>query len=153
MHRSCVTRYLHQVLHALTSRPPTHALAPLLILAHKTDLLPSSSSSTPDRSSLAISRVRTVLERELEKRRSAAAGGVGVEGLGEEGEDNSADLGGLECGSSSVFRFAEWEGGEVGFAATYVKVGAPSGEKAEEEKISDSSSGIDPLRNWIEDLS
>ena len=145
-----VLRQLHQVLHALTSLPPTHTLPPLLILAHKSDLL--SSSSTQDRSSLAISRVRTVLERELEKRRQVAAAGVGVEGLGAEGE--GTEMGGLECGNSPTFRFSEWEGGEIAFAASYVKVGeSPSEEKGVDEKGSDEFSGLDALRNWLKEYS
>ncbi|KAL5529686.1 hypothetical protein ACEPAG_5671 [Sanghuangporus baumii] len=144
-----VAEHLHYVLHALTSLPPTYTLPPLLILAHKFDLL--SSSSTQDRSTLAISRVRTVLERELEKRRQVAAGGVGVEGLGAEGE--GTEMGGLECGSSSVFRFSEWEGGEVGFAASFVRVGASTNlEKSGEEKSADGFSGLDALRAWVEEL-
>ncbi|KAL5489835.1 hypothetical protein ACEPAI_4667 [Sanghuangporus weigelae] len=144
-----VAEHLHHVLHALTSLHPTHTLPLLLILAHKSDLL--SSSSTQDRSTLAISRVRTVLERELEKRRQVAAGGVGVEGLGAEGE--GTEMGGLECGSSSVFRFSEWEGGEVGFAASFVGVGeSTSSEKGGEEKSADSVSGLDALRTWVEEL-
>ena len=38
---------------------------------------------------LAINRVRTILERELDKRRTSHAGGVGVESLGGEGEEGS----------------------------------------------------------------
>ncbi|EJD02388.1 uncharacterized protein FOMMEDRAFT_124808 [Fomitiporia mediterranea MF3/22] len=143
-----VAEHLHHVLHAIISLPPSHSLPSLLILAHKTDLL--TSSSTQDRSSLAISRVRTVLERELEKRRSVAAGGVGVEDLGAEGE--GTEMGGLECGGSGVFRFAEWEGGEVGFAASYVKVGEHVNQEKAGEKGGDASVGLDALRNWLEDL-
>ena len=135
-------RHLHHVLHAVTSLPPTATLPPLLILAHKSDLL--SSGSTQDSSSLAKSRVRTVLERELEKRRQVAAGGVGVEGLGAEGE--GTEMGGLECGKSTTFTFKEWEGGEIEFVASFVKVGEPVGSEKGE------FSGLDALRTWLEEL-
>lgn len=100
---------------------------------------------------LAVSRIRTVLERELEKRRQAAEGGVGVEGLGEEGE--GTEVGGLECGSSPMFRFSEWEGGEVAFAASYVKIGWVGSEKADEKGYAAAVfPGLDALRTWIEEL-
>ncbi|KAH8116879.1 signal recognition particle receptor beta subunit-domain-containing protein [Phellopilus nigrolimitatus] len=151
-----VAEHLHHVLHTITSLPPTHALPPLLVLAHKTDLLSSPgsslSASSQDRASLAIARVRTVLERELEKRRAAAAGGIGVEGLGAEddGEGAIAELGGLECRAGGAFRFSEWDGGEVGFVGTCVKVGAGA-EKSAEEKGADAD-GLDELRAWLDDL-
>ncbi|KAI5121674.1 hypothetical protein M0805_002750 [Coniferiporia weirii] len=143
-----VAEHLHHVLHAIISLPPTRTLPALLILAHKTDLL--SSASVQDRPALAVARVRTVLERELEKRRAAAAGGVGVEGLGAEGE--GTEMGGLECGAGGAFRFAEWEGGEVSFAGTWVKVGAEVNEKANGEKAEGAASGLDVLKVWLDGL-
>ena len=67
---------------------------------------------------LAINRVKSVLERELEKRRSSQTKGINIEGLGEEGE--RTDMGGLECGEKEVssFKFDEWEGGEISFLGT-----------------------------------
>jgi len=67
---------------------------------------------------MAINRVKSILERELEKRRLSQSGGVNVEGLGEEGE--RTDMGGLECGEKegSTFKFDEWEGGEIVFLGT-----------------------------------
>ena len=114
-----------------------------MILAHKSDLLKAGSSSTSN-SDLAINRVKSILERELEKRRSSQSGGVSVEGLGEEGE--RFDMGGLECSgpSGGVFKFDEWEGGQVEFIGSFVKV-------AEDEK-SGGSGGLDAFRAWVEEL-
>lgn len=108
--------------------------------------------------------MRTILERELEKRRAAQAGGVGIEGLGADsgggGAGDSEELsGGLECRAGGAFRFAEWEGGEVGFAGTWVRLGAGGGasdssvksEEAEDEKRTED--GLDALREWLDDIS
>lgn len=130
------TRHLHHVLHAITSLPPTAPTPTLLILAHKKDLLKVGASSNPT-SDVAITRVRTILERELEKRRASQTGGVGVESLGAEGE--GTEVGGLECsGAGGAFKFSEWEGGEVEFLSTWVKVG-----EAKEED------GLAELTNWL----
>ena len=104
-----------------------------------------------------------MLERELEKRRVAQLGGVGIDGLGvgasEEGAGASVEMGGLDCRSSSgesVFRFAEWEAGEVGFLGTWVRVnsgrgaGSEKGEKGDGEE--DETDGLDELREWLEEL-
>lgn len=89
--------------------------------------------------------MRTVLERELEKRRATQAGGVGVEGLGA-AEGEGAELGGLETtGGTSGFRFADWEGGEVHFLGTSVKEGGVEDEKAQ-------SAGLAPLLEWLEEI-
>ncbi|KLO13502.1 hypothetical protein SCHPADRAFT_827917 [Schizopora paradoxa] len=159
-----VAEYMHNVLHAITSLPPTHALPPVLILAHKADLIKapaSSTSSTPngtpssERTSLAISRVRTILERELEARRAAQASGVVVEGLGEEGE--RTELGGLDCtGAGGVFKFADWEGSEVSFVGTWVASGRKligTNEKENEKSDSEAEEGLDGLRDWLDTLS
>jgi signal recognition particle receptor subunit beta len=137
-------RHLHIVLNALTSLPPSQVLPSLLILAHKSDLLKSgTASATPE--TLAVNRVKTILERELEKRRVSQSGGVGVEGLGEEGE--RTEMGGLECsGDKGVFRFDEWEGGEVIFLGTSVTVG----KKFEADEKSETD-GLLSLRQWMED--
>ncbi|KII88260.1 hypothetical protein PLICRDRAFT_161165 [Plicaturopsis crispa FD-325 SS-3] len=144
-----VAEHLHHILYALTSLPPSQPLPALLILAHKSDLLKSTSvasTATAGSDSLAVTRVKTVLERELEKRRTSQLGGVGVEGLGEEGE--RSDMGGLECSgpASGVFKFAEWEGGDITFVGTSVRVGKDSGL---DEKSDD---GLSPLREWLGDL-
>ena len=137
-------RHLHLVLHAITSLPPAQSRPTLLILAHKTDLLKVSASSNPVRE-VAIARVRTILERELEKRRVSQSGGVGVESLGSEGE--GTEMGGLECSGASggAFKFNEWEGGDVEFVSTWVQVG-----EAKEEAGSD---GLDELKDWLSQLS
>lgn len=135
-------RHLHTILNALTSLPPSQALPSLFILAHKSDLLKSGSASSATSETLAVNRVKTILERELEKRRVSQSGGVGVEGLGEEGE--RTEMGGLECnGDKGVFRFDDWEGGEVIFWGTSVK-NVEADEKAE-------TNGLSLLREWMED--
>jgi signal recognition particle receptor subunit beta len=89
-----------------------------------------------------------VLERELEKRRATQAGGVGVEGLGGEGE--GAELGGLDATGASSFRFSDWEGGEVPFMGTFVRVGEKNPDTmGEKEPLVD---GLASLREWLEGL-
>lgn len=74
------------------------------------------------------------------------SGGVGIEGLGAEGE--RLEMGGLECvgNSGDAFKFADWEGGEVTFIGTSIRV-----EKsyADNEKAGDD--GLSSLRLWLED--
>jgi signal recognition particle receptor subunit beta len=128
-------------LHALTSLPPSQSQPSLLIIAHKSDLFKATSSTQSNASTLAINRVKTVLERELEKRRVSQSGGINIEGLGEEGE--RSDMGGLECGEKegSSFKFDEWEGGEISFLSTSI-VGY--------DEKSPSDSGLDSIRSWLE---
>ncbi|KAJ7632783.1 signal recognition particle receptor beta subunit-domain-containing protein [Roridomyces roridus] len=138
-----VAEHLHTILNALTSLPPSQALPALLILAHKSDLVKSGTAASATSESLAINRVKTILERELEKRRISQSGGVAVEGLGEEGE--RTEMGGLECtGEKGVFNFDTWEGGEVVFLGTSVKVGSGEAEKVDED-------GLLSLRQWMEE--
>jgi len=129
------------------SIPPSQSVPALIILAHKSDLLASttSSSNTPA-DQLAVNRVRTILERELEKRRQSQIGGMGIESLGG-GEGDNAEVSGLECGGvgSGVFRFSDWEGGEVTFLGTSI---SRTGEK---EKAS-SMGGLEGLQQWLMDL-
>ncbi|KAJ6502381.1 P-loop containing nucleoside triphosphate hydrolase protein [Mycena sanguinolenta] len=140
-----VAEHLHFILNALTSLPPSQVLPSLVILAHKSDLLKSGTAASATSESLAINRVKTILERELEKRRVSQSGGVGVEGLGEEGE--RTEMGGLECsGEKGVFRFDAWEGGDVLFLGTSVKVGQRT---QEDEKTE--TDGLSSLRQWMED--
>ncbi|KZT09653.1 P-loop containing nucleoside triphosphate hydrolase protein [Laetiporus sulphureus 93-53] len=140
---AAVAEHLHQVLHAITSLPPSRPTPALLIVAHKRDLLKSTAQATPDQ--LAINRVRTILERELEKRRASQAGGVGVEGLGVEGTES--ELGGLECSGTGEFRFASWEGGQVDFVGTSVDISKEAG--LDENSVD--VDGLQPLRRWIEE--
>lgn len=137
-----VAEHLHQVLHAITSLLPSRPTPALLIVAHKSDLLKPTAQATPDQ--LAINRVRTILERELERRRASQAGGVGIEGLGAEGAES--ELGGLECSGAGEFKFENWEGGDVSFVGTYVAVGATV--SAIEEK----GHGLSPFNEWLEGL-
>jgi signal recognition particle receptor subunit beta len=127
------------------SLPPSQPAPALLILAHKCDLLSVTASSGPPEQ-LAVNRVRTVLERELEKRRQSQAGGMGVESLG--GEGDGSELSGLECSGSGggTFRFADWEGGEVVFLGTSVAA------KEDGEKPSPGGGGLDALQHWLEEL-
>ncbi|RDB22139.1 Signal recognition particle receptor subunit beta [Hypsizygus marmoreus] len=140
-----VAEHLHNVLHTIISLPPSQTLPTLIILAHKSDLLNTNSTAGAG-DSLAINRVRTVLERELEKRRVSQSGGVGVEGLGAEGE--KSEMGGLDCNSpaGSAFKFADWEGGEVAFIGTSVKIGKVP---EDAEKVGDD--GLASLREWLDD--
>jgi len=94
---------------------------------------------------LAVSRVRTILERELEKRRSSQAGGVGVGQLGED-EDADTEMGGLECSgpAGTGFRFKDWEGGEVEILGSSVTKAAADSEKGND--------GLAELKQWLQDL-
>ncbi|TFK30168.1 hypothetical protein FA15DRAFT_651682 [Coprinopsis marcescibilis] len=140
--------HLHQIIHAITSLPPSQTAPSIVILCNKADLLKTSASSG-SAESLAVIRVKTVLERELEKRRSAQSGGVNVEGLGEEGE--RMELGGLECGDGNApFRFEDWEGGEITFLGTSVRPGS-SEEKAELDEKSEGTGGLSGLLEWLEE--
>ena len=128
----------------MTSLPPSHTPPSLLILAHKIDLLKTTSSVAQDAN--AISRVRNVLERELEKRRLSQSGGVGVEGLGEEG--GQSELGGLDRGSGGKgdFRFEDWEGGDVTFIASSLRFG-----KAIEDEEKGAYEGLLSFREWLDE--
>ena len=143
-------RYLHQILHSFMSIPPSQTTPALIILAHKSDLLTTttSSSNTPA-DQLAINRVRTILERELEKRRQSQAGGMGIESLGG-GEGDSTDVSGLECSGvgGGVFRFSDWEGGDITFLGTST---SGAGEKVQDEKA-DGINGLESLRQRLSDL-
>lgn len=142
-------RHLHQVLHTLTAIPPSQAAPNLIILAHKCDLLKTSASAGLSPEQVAINRVRTVLERELEKRRASQSGGVGIEGLGAEGEETS-EMGGLECSgpSGGAFKFAEWEGGEIEFLGTSVSVGR----KLDDEQEKGDVHPLAGFVQWLEEL-
>lgn len=132
-------------MHALTSLPPSQSQPSLLILAHKSDLLKAGSSSHTNTATLAVNRVKTILERELEKRRLSQSGGINIEGLGEEGE--RSDMGGLECGEKegSTFKFDAWEGGEVMFLGTSA---LPSASQSDEKNGGEN--GLGSLQEWIE---
>lgn len=130
------------MLHVLTSLPPSQLPPAFTIVAHKCDLLKAAASATSEQ--LAVNRVRTILERELDKRKASHAGGVGVESLGAEGEEG-VELGGLDC-SGKEFKFAEWEGGEVSFLGTSVSVGKAA--VVGDEK----RDGLSDLREWLVEL-
>ena len=132
-------------MHALTSLPPSQSQPSLLILAHKSDLLKTGSSSHSSSATLAANRVKTILERELEKRRLSQRGGINIEGLGEEGE--RSDMGGLECGEKegSTFKFDDWEGGDVVFLGTSAVLNASQSD----EKTAGENS-LSALQEWLE---
>lgn len=112
-------------------------------MAHKADLLKTGWSAA-QQEPLAVNRVKTILERELEKRRASQSGGVGIEGLG--AEDEKAEMGGLECGDGTgTFKFDDWEGGEISFVSTYIRPGKASGEDEKE----DGEDGLSDLRDWL----
>lgn len=94
-----------------------------------------------------MSRVRTILERELDKRKSAQAGGVGVGQLGEE-EGTDTELGGLECTgpAGGKFTFKDWEGGEIEILGSSLDVNRGS---IDPEKVPD---GLAAFRQWLDDL-
>ncbi|KAG6812392.1 hypothetical protein H0H92_003073 [Tricholoma furcatifolium] len=142
---AAVAEHLHIVLNTLTSLPPSHTLPSLLILAHKCDLLNTGSQANSSASSLAINRVKSVLERELEKRRLSQTG-VNVEGLG--AEDEKSEMGGLDCTGppGSPFKFADWEGGEIAFVASSAKVA-----KQSEDPEKTSEDGLASLGEWIDE--
>ncbi|KDQ61047.1 hypothetical protein JAAARDRAFT_570856 [Jaapia argillacea MUCL 33604] len=147
-----VAEHLHRVLQALTSLPPSQQPPSLLILAHKSDLLKSTTSTT-NSEQLAINRVRTILERELEKRKASQVGGVGMEGLGEDSmEGQGGEVDGLECSGGVGFRFKDWEGGEVGFVGSYVRVGRVAEVKEDGEKGEEGESGLEALEEWLDEL-
>jgi signal recognition particle receptor subunit beta len=137
---------LHNIFHALTSLPPSQNIPPVLILAHKADLLKSSGGPSAA-ASTAVTRVKTILERELEKRRTSQSGGVGIEGLGEDGD--RTELGGLDTTGTGAFKFDEWEGGDVSFVGTFVTIGKGADVQDEKQEVSD---GISPLISWLEGL-
>ena len=132
------------------SIPPSQSPPAFIILAHKSDLLASttSSSNTPA-DQLAINRVRTILERELEKRKRSQAGGMGIESLGG-GEGDNTEVSRLECNGvdSGVFKFSEWGGGEVTFLGTSIP---RTGEKVQDEKTGNIC-GLEGLRQWLSGL-
>ncbi|KAH8106791.1 P-loop containing nucleoside triphosphate hydrolase protein [Cristinia sonorae] len=140
-----VAEHLHLILHALTSLPPSQNAPAFAIIAHKADQLKASASTSSEQ--LAINRVRSVLERELEKRRTSHAGGVGVESLGSE-EEGSSELGGLECEGGGEFKFAQWEGGEVTFIGSSVTIGK-EGAVVDEKS---STAGLFSFKEWLEGL-
>ncbi|KAF9265583.1 hypothetical protein L218DRAFT_860389 [Marasmius fiardii PR-910] len=136
-----VAEHLHAIMKALLSLPPSHKLPTLIIAAHKTDLIKA--SATLDASALAVDRVQKVLQRELEKRRLAQSGGMGVETL--DSEDEKSDFIGLECDSpGGVFQFENWEGGEIAFMGTSVKSAGSDSEKG-------SSPGLQALAEWMDE--
>ncbi|KAK0450950.1 P-loop containing nucleoside triphosphate hydrolase protein [Armillaria borealis] len=112
---AAVAEHLHIIMDSIVNLSSTQKTPSLVIVAHKTDLLKNMAGSVNASSdALAINRVKTVLERELEKRREAQSG-----------EEEKTELGGLECaGTAKTFRFSDWEGTEVHFIATSVKQSA-----------------------------
>ncbi|KAJ3880705.1 signal recognition particle receptor beta subunit-domain-containing protein [Lentinula edodes] len=138
-----VAEHLHTVLDAIMAIPPSQPLPTLLILAHKCDLIKASSSSA-DASALAVTRVQTILERELERRKLSQSGGMGVEALGDENNNEKSNMGGLDCrGPGGTFKFENWEGGEVVFLGTSVQ-----NSRSDEKSVKGS---IAPLMDWIEE--
>ncbi|KAF8343954.1 signal recognition particle receptor beta subunit-domain-containing protein [Cantharellus anzutake] len=160
-----VAEHLHIIMHALTSLPPTTHVPSLVILSHKSDLISVPTSSS--RSKIATDRVRSILERELEKRRLQSVSGVGVGSLGD-GTEKSAmsgemggEMGGLECTGSEGFSFETWEGGEATIIASSLKDGSGTStvekgnnsDSYEEARSYDMDGhGLGSLIEWIEDL-
>ncbi|KAK0210834.1 P-loop containing nucleoside triphosphate hydrolase protein [Desarmillaria ectypa] len=139
---AAVAEHLHIIMDAIVNLPSTQKTPSLVIVAHKTDLLKNvAGSANASSDALAINRVKTVLERELEKRRDVQSGSLGVESLGEE----KTELGGLECaGTAKTFRFSDWEGTKVHFIATSVK-----GSTKDVDEKSDPQIGLSSLRELL----
>ncbi|BGP38125.1 hypothetical protein JCM10449v2_002052 [Rhodotorula kratochvilovae] len=74
--------HFHILLSLLSLLPSSAPLPSLLILLTKSDLLPSSASSTPASQQLALDRAKSLLLRELERRRLAASGAGGAASAG-----------------------------------------------------------------------
>lgn len=74
---------------------------------------------------------------------------MGIESLGG-GEGDNTEVSGLECGGvgSGVFKFLDWEGGEVTFLGTSI---SKTGEKVLDEKAGDVG-GLAGLQQWLGDL-
>lgn len=141
------SRHLHSILHTLAYLPPSQNTPSLIILAHKYDLLNAGSQANMTSDILAVNRVRSVLERELEKRKASQKGGVGVEKLG--GEDEKSDMGGLDCNGppGDPFKFSDWEGGEISFVGTSAKVLRPSDDSGES-----GGDGLASFREWLDGI-
>ena len=79
-------------------------------------------------------------------------------------DDSAVEMGGLDCrpvggdiagSDGAVFRFSEWEGGEVEFLGTWVKVDAGFGNNENNEKSSEEdeeTDGLGEFRDWLEGL-
>jgi len=140
-------------MHAIVTIPPSQNPPAILIIAHKCDLLKTGGlSGTSSLEQLAINRVRSVLERELNKRRRSHTGSVAIDELGTEGEDAS-ELGGLDSTGppGETFKFAEWEGGEIEFIGSWVSVGETV-EQEDEKGGGAGGDGIRGLESWLEAL-
>jgi len=74
---------------------------------------------------------------------------MGIESLGG-GEGDNTEISGLECSGvgGGVFRFSDWEGGEVTFLGTST---SKPGEKDQDEKADDIG-GLKSLRQRLSDL-
>ncbi|KAG6889964.1 hypothetical protein C0992_003444 [Termitomyces sp. T32_za158] len=142
-----VAEHLHSIFHTLSCRPPSQNTPSLIILAHKCDLLNAGSQANMTSDILAVNRVRSVLERELEKRKASQKGGVGVEKLG--AEDEQSDMGGLDCNGppGDPFKFSEWEGGEVSFVGTSAKIS-----RATDHPEKTGGDGLASLREWLDEI-
>jgi signal recognition particle receptor subunit beta len=101
-----------------------------------------------------VERVRTILERELEKRRQSSLKGVGVGALGEAGEENAGAVqDGLETLGDGPFSFAKWEGGDITIIGGCVE--KPTREKldeAVEKSGATTAGGLDGLESWLHGL-
>lgn len=145
-----ILRHLHKILHAVFTIPPSQSPPAILVLAHKCDQLKTGSApASSSLEQLAINRVRTVLERELDKRRQSHTGRVAIDELGAEGED-STELGGLDCTGhpGEAFKFADWEGGNIDFIGSWVRIG----ERVELEDEKGRGDGIERLLAWLDQL-
>ena len=159
---SVVAEHLQLVMQGLLAADESgRGTVPLLVLGHKADMLPKTFGGV--NAQAAVQRVRTILERELERRRRGAASGAG--GMAELGEGEGGGESGVGAGlditgdEKDAFTFEKWEGGEVDVRATWVDVKRSNdghttddeeheGEKGEVK----SEDGLAGLVQWIVDL-
>lgn len=159
---SVVAEHLQLVMQGLLAADESgRGTVPLLVLGHKADVLPRPFGGV--NAQAAVQRVRTILERELERRRRGAAsgaGGMAALGEGEDGGESGVGAGlDITGDEKEAFTFEKWEGGEVDVRATWVDVKRSSdghttddeeheGEKGEVK----SEDGLAGLVQWIVDL-
>ena len=158
---SIVGEYLQLVMQGLLAADDSgRGTVPLLVLGHKADLLPKKSGGV--NAQAAVQRVKTILERELERRRRGAASGAGgMAALGEEEGGGTGVGAGLDITGDGKegFKFEKWEGGEVDVRASWVDVKrSTDGHTTDEEEHegekgqAKGEDGLSEVVQWVVDL-
>jgi signal recognition particle receptor subunit beta len=146
---------MHFILNAFTNLPSKKECPPIAILAHKVDLVTSSAYNTPT-GEIAISRVKSVLERELAKRSMLQKQSVGIDKMGEENLDVAID--GLEFRGTGMFKFSDWAHGEVTFLSSSVRIerddfaASEKPQDSEKASVSPTEDGLKQLKDWVLEL-